>query len=255
MPGDRLFRSNNSPMSHNITGVPMTGNQSNKHSMYTATVKLLRNGAAKTAVIPAFAGALQRMDTLVMQIGDKDKERMGKTTGKHAVKDEAEDALMTATIILASALSAFARSQGNTELKERVHIRENQLRHARSNEQINVAKIIHDLAKANEQGLVEFGVNAAMMEDLKSRIAAYEAAVKDWSSGVAERVGARTAVGELFVQADEILKEDLDPMMQIFRVTDPEFYNDYRAARVIKDIGVRHNKTGQPAAPAPGSPN
>jgi hypothetical protein len=233
----------------------MTGNQANKHTMYAATVKLLKDSAAKTAVIPAFAGSLAKMESILTQIGDKDKERMGKTTGKHAVMDEAEDALMTATIIVASALSAFARSVGNTQLKERVHISETYLRHARSNEQINIAKITYDLAKANEQGLAAFGVDSTMLDDLMSRVSSFEAAVKQWSSGVAERVGARTAVGELFVQADEVLKEDLDPIMQVFRVKDPEFYNDYRAARVIKDIGVRHNKTGQPTTPAPGSPN
>jgi hypothetical protein len=44
-----------------------------------------------------------------------------------------------------------------------------------------------------------------------------------FSSGMAERTGAKTAVSDLFGQADEVLKEEVDPLMQIFRVTEPEF--------------------------------
>ena len=62
-------------------------------------------------------------------------------------------------------------------------------------------------------------------------------------------------LSELFVQADEVLKEEIDPMMQVFRMSDAEFYNEYRAARVIRDLGVRHTKPGQPAAAPAGSPN
>ena len=94
-----------------------------------------------------------------------------------------------------------------------------------------------------------------MLDDLKSQIAAYDAATKQVSSGMAERVGARTAVSDLFIQADQILKDELDRMMQFFRVGAPEFYNDYRAARVIKDIGVRHGKNTGSTVPALGSPN
>ena len=95
-----------------------------------------------------------------------------------------------------------------------------------------------------------------MLDDLKARISAYDASLKEVTSGVAERVGARTAVSDLFVQVDEVLKEELDAMMQIFRVTDPELYNDYRAARVIKDLGARHGKNAAATkTPVPGSPN
>ena len=114
---------------------------------------------------------------------------------------------------------------------------------------------------------------SSMLDDLKARITAYDVAVKEVASGMAERVGAKTAVSDLFMQADGVLKEELDPMMLIFRVTDPEFYSRRRknvigprgaipfcsrfsAARVIKDIGVKHTKNNTAAkTPAPGAPN
>jgi len=233
----------------------MTTNQNNKFSMYSASINVLKTYADRTAAIPAFATSYQRFDGLLSQIREKDKERSGKTAGKVAAKDEAEDAMVMATVIVSSALAALARSKGNVQLKEAVHFPESKLRHVRANEQVNMAKLTHDLGKANEEELAQYGVSTTMLEDLQARITAYELAIKEVASGLAERTGAKTAVSDLFIQADEVIKEELDPLMQGFRVKDPEFYNDYRAARVIKDIGVRHNKAGQPAAPAPGSPN
>ena len=223
--------------------------------MYRSTVELLEKNTTKTASLPAFEVSFGKFGTLVDQIGDKEKERMGKTSGKANARDECEDALVLGTVIVSSALTAYANSIGNAQLKAAVKVSESQLRYARTNEQLNLAKMVLDLATANLAALGPFGVTQAILEDLKARIAAYDAATKQVSSGMAERVGARTAVSDLFIQADQILKDELDRMMQFFRVSAPEFYNDYRAARVIRDIGVRHNKAGQPVASPAGSPN
>ena len=233
----------------------MTAEQSNKFSMYSATANVMKSHIDRITGTTALAASYDRFDTMLEQITQKDKERIGKTTGKVAAKDEAEDALVMAAVIVSSGVAALARTKGNVQLKEAVHFPESRLRHARPSEQLNMAKVAYDLAKANAQDLVSYGITATMLDDLKARITAYENAVKEVVSGLAERSGARTAVSDLFVQADEVLKEELDRMMQVYRISDPEFYNDYRAARVIRDIGVRHNKPGQPAAPPAGSPN
>ena len=234
----------------------MDSNQSNKYSMYVATVELLRGNLSRGAGVQAFAASFAKLDALVSQILEKDKERMGKTSGKSAAKNEAEDALTASTLMIAAALSALGQTRGNAELKQRAHLPESTFRSARSTEQINISNLMYDLAKSNQEGLTAFGVTPEMIEGLKSRVTAFDAALKDIASGMAERIGARTALAEMFGKADELLREELDPEMHIFRLTDPEFYSDYRAARVIKDIGVRHAKTPEAAgaAVAAGSP-
>jgi hypothetical protein len=235
----------------------MDSNQSNKYSMYISTVELLRDNAARGAGIQAFGTSFAKLDALVTQIRDKDKERMGKTPGKVAAKDGAEDALSASVVLIAAALAGLGKTTGNAELKHRAHLTDSAFRNARSTEQVSIANLIYDLGKTNQEALAAFGVSPALIEELKSRIAAYDAALKDIASGTAERVGARSALAELFEKADELLKEELDPVMHIFRVADPDFYGDYKAARVIKDIGVRHVKTpeGAGVAVAAGSPS
>lgn len=233
----------------------MTSEQNSKYTMYRSTVELLEKNTAKTAALPAFGVSFGKFDSLVDQIGDKEKERVTKTPGKVNLRDEAEDALVLGTLIVASALTAYASSTGNSQLKGAVKISESQLRYVRTIDQLNMAKVVLDLATANLAALGPFGVTQTVLDDLKARTAAYDAATKQVSSGMAERVGARTAVSDLFIQADQVLKDELDRMMHFFRVSAPEFYNDYRAVRVIKDVGVRHGKTAGSIAPAPGQPN
>ena len=221
----------------------MDSNQSNKYSMYVATVELLRTNSTKAAGVQAFTTTFAKLDALVNQILEKDKERMGKTPGKIAAKSGAADALTASTITVAAGLSALGNTTGDAELKKRAHITESRLRFARGTEQINIATLVYDLAKENQDALAAFGITPEHIEGLKSRVAAFDAALKDAASGVAERVGARAVMSDMFDEADELLREELDAEMRIFRLTDPEFYGDYRAARVIKDIGGRHEKT------------
>ena len=50
-------------------------------------------------------------------------------------------------------------------------------------------------------------------------------------------------LGGMFNRVDKPLREELDRVMHMLHLADPELHNDYRFARVIKDIGVRHSKT------------
>lgn len=94
-----------------------------------------------------------------------------------------------------------------------------------------------------------------MLDDLKARIGACETATRDAASEMAERVRAKSAVNDLFAKAYIVLKDELEHLMQIFRLTESEFYNDYRAARVIKDVGVRHGNNNTAAnMPISGTP-
>jgi hypothetical protein len=52
---------------------------------------------------------------------------------------------------------------------------------------------------------------------------------------------------DLFIKADGILEEEIDPGMELIRGSNTELYNDYFSARVIKDLGIRHKPETAPA--------
>lgn len=46
---------------------------------------------------------------------------------------------------------------------------------------------------------------------------------------------------ETFDKADDILREDLDSILETLKEKDPDFYLQYKAARNIRDLGGSHS--------------
>ena len=56
-------------------------------------------------------------------------------------------------------------------------------------------------------------------------------------------------MNNLFDSANDILVNKLDNLMEGFKKDDNEFYNQYKIAREIHDLGVRHEKPEEPIPP------
>jgi predicted transcriptional regulator len=64
----------------------------------------------------------------------------------------------------------------------------------------------------------------------------YDTTLSSKESKAAESKAARAALTQQFQEVDEILKEDIDTLMELMKQRNKEFYNQYQAARVIKDL-------------------
>ena len=52
--------------------------------------------------------------------------------------------------------------------------------------------------------------------------------------------GARGTLAGLFNEVDELLTDEVDRFMELLRNKEPEFYNKYFVACVVKETGIRH---------------
>ncbi|MBK8550263.1 MAG: hypothetical protein IPL53_04065 [Ignavibacteria bacterium] len=52
--------------------------------------------------------------------------------------------------------------------------------------------------------------------------------------------GANTSLTNLFKDADSLL-DSIDKFMENYKDSNKDFYAGYKAARVIRDLGIRHN--------------
>ncbi len=225
--------------------------QENKRTMYEAILALMTANAAKIAAMPAFAASETSFRNVVAQIEGKSQEYNHATTGKVNVKREAEAALITETLAMAAALFAYARKQKNAELKAKATVTESVLRLMRDTERVTQANAILGLVNANLQALADYGITQEKATAYQGKIAVFAAAVGGRESSIAERAGARTSLVDLFRQADELLREELDRCMELLRATEQQFYTEYFAARIVKDLGLRHRQPTNGTQPAP----
>jgi hypothetical protein len=228
----------------------MNKEQENKLTMYEAVLSLLNNNNDAIDAIPAIADLRNDFVTLVEQIRVKGREKREATAGKTATKQSAEDALISVLLGVASSVYTYARKVKNNEMQAIVNVKEGKLRKLRDTELVSLATSIHAQATASVAALGDYGVTAAMLADLLTKINIFNSAIGARESGVAVQVGATAALTSLFDGADEILLEDIDRLMEQIRTNNVDLYNEYVAARVIKDIGVRH----EPVEPIPPPP-
>ncbi len=220
--------------------------QENKLTMYEAVLSLMgANGVVVTGV-PALKEAKENFDGVVQQIKGKGREREQATAGKAAAKQQAEDALVASLMEISSALYSFSRKAKKTDVQEIADVTETKLRRMRDTELESRAKSIHEKAAIDAGALADYNITAEKMTTLQARIGDFAAALGERESSAAGRVGLTTTVAGLFDQADEILTEDLDRLMETVRESATDFYNKYFSARVIKDLGIRHQQPPQP---------
>jgi hypothetical protein len=137
---------------------------------------------------------------------------------------------------IASPIFAWALETGNNEVKELTNIRKSYLTHVRDTELIRIVESVHKIAVDNLNNLADYGVTSDKVNGLKTDIDEYYESLGMRESGAAERKSAGVSVKSLFYEADGILKNRIDRLMEVFKAGQADFYNIYRAARIIRDL-------------------
>ncbi len=205
--------------------------------MFKAVIAKLSANSAELAQIPALAPALAKFIQCVQTIEAKETERGDQTTGKLEVRNAAEDALVEILVQVSSSLTAFASSLNNTELYAKTKIKKSILHRLRDEELLLKAKSILTLAQQYAVQLVPFGTTADIITSFDQAITSFQTAAANVDTGFSSRSGARLSEVDAFDGADEILKDQLDNLMESIKMIDPQLYNEYKVARVIHDLG------------------
>jgi hypothetical protein len=240
------------PHNHIIIGGFMNKRQENKFTMYEGVLTFFRTNTETVNSVQMLKDSVDGFGSTVAALRLKSTEVSNASTGKTAVKSQAEDDLVSILLPVAAGLFVFAKKQNNAELKEKAKLTESHLRTVRDTELASKGDMIASLADGHVADLVPAAITEAMIADLKAKVQAYRNALGARESSVAERMGARTTMEDLFVKVDGILEEEINPAMELIRASKTQFYNEYFALRLIKDTGVRHRPEPIPSpAPAP----
>ena len=227
----------------------MNKHEENKLTMYKSVHSLLNANTAKTGTIPALTDSVTEFRNLLQEI-ESTAIRLGQAiTGKTGAKYQAENELIAALMPVGAAMVALGRKLKNPELQAKADIRESYLQRMRDTELVTKAKAIHALALENEANLVAYGITTTKLDELSDKIGNYDASLGGLESSGAVRSGARVSLSNLYGKMDDLLDNDLDRQIELLRGAHPQFYNEYFATRVIKDLGTGRGGTTEPTPP------
>jgi len=230
----------------------MTKNEENKFSMYRAVYSVLNENQTEVATIPALESAKTNFNTLMTSINEKDNAYKTSTAGKTDAKKNVKETLLDVLVPCTNSLFAYASKAKIADLKANTNVSISKFRQMRDNDFINKARSIHDLLNSNVASLADYGITAAKVTELNEKLNDYADAIGNKDASYASKSAARQTLSQLFDQADVVLKNEIDSLMESFKTANEIFYNKYWSARVIKDLGLGHNdKPTPPPTPNP----
>jgi hypothetical protein len=215
----------------------MTNHQESRLNMYLTLREFQLSYSAITATLPNYSvNSATFVDTIlqIQRIAEQQKlNKKGVTESKNLLKEK----LIVMTADYSRKLSAYARLTNNTLLAQEVKLNESKLRQVADTAVKNYAQIVFDCAQASLTELKPYEIGDESQASLMETINSYNDSIG--KPGVIRTEGSQNTrqLDALFKVADRALA-NMDAVIEIIRLTQPDFYASYKNARKVIERGV-----------------
>ena len=213
----------------------MDSRQKAKLAMYNAVISYCKQNNVIIDSLPALHTSFTSLVTTVALITSTTQQKVQVLSGIATAKSEGRKALAKQATALAAKLYAYANSSHRPELKAAVKFSASGLSRLKDVELPAVCKNILKAATENLTALAGYNVTAAMNTSFSNAITAYENLESNPRRAVSQRATYNTALKNLYLKADNTLKNEVDKIMADYIDTNPDFHNTYFSNRIIVD--------------------
>lgn len=230
----------------------MDTQQTNRVTMFkTVTAYLDVNNSVWSGMAP-LAAAVQQFKDKITAIDDTAQKQETPTTGAAVDKSTARDDLEDVLFLTCEALGVLGSASADNELVALTALTPTTLHRLGDEELVNRATNVLEKANTKTTDLATLQVTAGNITELSQALQDFKATKAKPRTVVAGRVAETETLADLIRDASEILRNQIDRMVNLFRRSDSKFVAGYRSARVIVDRAATH-ATSKPT-PAPPTP-
>ena len=215
----------------------MTSRQECKLSMYLVVKELLTTYATIVNALPNFAGFLTALQSAITQIQTYGEQQMFDKKGLKVSKTQLKNTLVMLSADASRKLQAYAKFTNNQLLLSETKFTESDLKLAADTSLRDNAQGIYNRAQTNLAALAAYGLTAATQTTLLNAINAFVASIPKPRLGTADKKLSTLQVKNGFVAADGAL-ENIDMLVDILKLSQPNFYSNYKTARKIIETGT-----------------
>ncbi len=226
----------------------MDDHQEDKRSMYQAVRTHLGTNQAIWSGVPAFVTAEAAFRGEVTNIQSLAQDQQQPSTGVTSAKQQLRGTMADAAMPIVGPLKALAAVTQDTELAADSDFTRSDFIYGRDTVGADNADKIHGLAAARVTELANYSVTQQQVDDLRSAIDAYRDSIGRPRQVIGTKAAATEQLEAAFVRADAVLNEQLDNLVEIFRLSQPAFYLGYQNARQIIDGGGSDNSPPSPSS-------
>jgi hypothetical protein len=230
----------------------------NQMNMFTAVNSVFQLSKDSIAKIKALEGATGRFNDKLADIASRDAQYSTAAAGATAAKRSASTVLTDTVLRSANALFVLGNKTGNEQLKAECRIYPSHLFLLRDLTLIRVSSRVAEFAKQYVSELGVYGIAEQDIGSLDAAIASFRKAREEQQQRFSEVTSVRGMLYEVIAEAANILRNEVDPLMELIKVNNIEFYNQYWVARKIRNLHARASKNEKTEAtlvpPIPVSP-
>jgi hypothetical protein len=211
----------------------MNANQDDKLNMYYVVKNTCEKYQATWIANAVFAATYNLWVAKIPLIEQNRDLQTSATTGITTDTATKRQLMNDKALFMVNRLQSLANVTNNAELLESVQYTATDLKMARGVDAVGFCNTILAKANANASNLGPYGVTAAMITDLQAAITAYSTSLAKPKAAKSQTKTATENLATLFKDSYDLLTKRLDLDIELFKTSKPDFYSQYKTARIV----------------------
>lgn len=220
----------------------MLRKNANKMNMYALVRNILEENQAIWDGTPVFSQSYQHFVDFNDELLLSENQHALSSKEKTETKDRVMLDLLTKGDVYRSILILFAKATSNNSLLARVKMTSSFFKAGTTREKMVRLNDVKEALVAHEVQLADYGIPSVEIAHFVSQFNLLTQLVKNPRKHIAQRTTITARINELVKLMDELLHDELDHLVRLFKESHPKFVSGYFAVRVIVD----HNGKPKP---------
>ena len=207
----------------------------NKLAMYKSLKTIIAQNEASWTALPAFANAYQTFVERLEALEQRVYQQNLALVGVSAVKDAKKAIVVDKAYAMSSAITAYAVANNDLEVMSQMKISKHELQSLGKEMVLVLVNRIISRASSLVAALADFGITQASVDELITLRNELDAQMNAPRNAIIDRKGQTLGIKTLTREIDAIVKLQLDKLLFILKEDHPQFFIDYKNARIIVD--------------------
>jgi hypothetical protein len=214
----------------------MSENEKNKLLMYETVITYLQENKDIISTYPSFPDALSKLKKAINEIKIKDIELTSNVLGKTIFVNSAKEDLIFTIIPITISIYNFAKEKNNIELKEKTRLTQSYYTRLRNIELVEQSLAIEHFTKKYLHGLIKYGITKNSVLELNTKILKFKNALNTFNNNLITLSSNSKTISliDQFAEADNVMVNQIDKLVEPLNLENEEFYKDYLAIRSMK---------------------
>ncbi len=217
----------------------MTQGDENHLSMFQSVETVLNENSSIVEAIPALKEAKVELSGLIKGIKEEEAKIKKGTGGVSDDRDGLKQVIASLIYEVACCLQSHADKSKNVELLAKSNYSESKIERLRIQEFGVVGEVILGLAQEHKADLLNHGLEEEELDDLKDYLDVWNGKKDTPRKAILVRKSLNDEQDKLFRTAEDLLKRQIDNLVEKQRKKQPDFHRDYWNARKVIGSGGR----------------